>query len=149
MINVLIGLTQLPDKLVFVEYLLSLRASALKWRGNPPVRGEMYRQLPYGAGNLAIFGDNRNLVPLNRGIATTSVRTGLAMTGIWRQPDKHQFTIPGEKVNIWILFLRGKPGQAEEGHGVVVVGQLVIEIAVLVKLLRGDHVGLVAQLTDL
>ena len=25
------------EKLVFVEYLLSLRASALKWRGNPPV----------------------------------------------------------------------------------------------------------------
>ncbi|MDY4491155.1 MAG: hypothetical protein SPE19_11630, partial [Candidatus Faecousia sp.] len=41
----------------------------------------MYRQLPYGAGNLAIFGGNRYLVPLNRGIATTSVRTGLAMTG--------------------------------------------------------------------
>ena len=41
----------------------------------------MYRQLPYGAGNLAVFGGNRNLVPLNRGIATTSVRTGLAMTG--------------------------------------------------------------------
>ena len=46
----------------------------------PLLRGEMYRQLPYGAGNLAIFGGNRNLVPLNRGIATTSVRTGLAMT---------------------------------------------------------------------
>ena len=31
--------------------------------------------------NLAIFGRNRYLVPFNRGIATTSVRTGLAMTG--------------------------------------------------------------------
>ena len=35
--NVLVGLTQQYDKLAFVEYLLSLRASALKWRGNPPV----------------------------------------------------------------------------------------------------------------
>ena len=31
-------------------------------------------------GNSAIFGGNRYLVPFNRGIATTSVRTGLAMT---------------------------------------------------------------------
>ena len=32
-------------------------------------------------GTSAIFGGNRYLVPFNRGIATTSVRTGLAMTG--------------------------------------------------------------------
>ena len=32
-------------------------------------------------GTPAIFGANRYLVPFNRGIATTSVRTGLAMTG--------------------------------------------------------------------
>ena len=51
----------------------------------------MYRQLPYGAGNLAIFGGNRYLVPFNRGIATTSVRTGLAMTGYLEQSDKQQF----------------------------------------------------------
>ena len=46
----------------------------------------MYRQLPYGAGNLAVFGSTRNLVPLNRGIATTSVRTGLAMTALFPTP---------------------------------------------------------------
>ena len=39
----------------------------------------------------AIFGGNRYLVPFNRGIATTSVRTGLAMTGNLEQSDKHQF----------------------------------------------------------
>ena len=60
---------------------LSLRASALEWRGNPPVREAMYRQLPNRVGVVAIFGGNRYLVPFNRGIATTSVRTGLAMTG--------------------------------------------------------------------
>ena len=41
-----------------------------RWCGNPPDRGKMYRQLPCGAGNLAIFGDNRNPIPLNGGIAT-------------------------------------------------------------------------------
>ncbi len=41
----------------------------------------MYRQLPYRTGNTAIFGGNRYLVPFIGGIATTSVRTGLAMTG--------------------------------------------------------------------
>ena len=32
-------------------------------------------------GTPAILGGYRYLVPFNRGIATTSVRTGLAMTG--------------------------------------------------------------------
>ena len=41
----------------------------------------MFRQLPRRLGFAAIFGGNRYLVPWNRGIATTSVRTGLAMTG--------------------------------------------------------------------
>ena len=74
-------------KLVFEnahsKYAVIANQSA-DWCGNPPDRGKMYRQLPYGAGNLAIFGDNRNLVPFNRGIATTSVRTGLAMTALIR-----------------------------------------------------------------
>ena len=61
------------DKLVFIASRPKLSVIANQsadWCGNPPVRGEMYRQLPYGAGNLAVFGGNRNLVPLNRGIAT-------------------------------------------------------------------------------
>ena len=37
--NVLIGLTQQFDKLVFVEYLLSLRASARTGVAIPPLRG--------------------------------------------------------------------------------------------------------------
>ena len=37
-------------------------------------------------GNAAIFGGNRYLVPFNRGIATTSVRTGLAMTAFFQTP---------------------------------------------------------------
>ena len=51
------------------------------WCGNPPERGEMCRIVPGKVGVAAIFGGNRYLVPLDRGIATTSVRTGLAMTG--------------------------------------------------------------------
>ena len=42
----------------------------------------------------AIFGGNRYLVSFNRGIATTSVRTGLAMTGYLEQSAKQQFLSP-------------------------------------------------------
>ena len=63
-----------------VQNYLSLRTSPLKWCGNPPVRGEMYRKVPKNGG-YRDFGGNRYLIPFNRGIATTSVRTGLAMTG--------------------------------------------------------------------
>ena len=53
------------------------------WCGNPPVRGEMYRKPPRKIGIDVILGGNRYLVPWGRGIATTSLRTGLAMTGDW------------------------------------------------------------------
>ena len=53
--------------------------------------GEMFRKLPRRLGFSAIFGSNRYLAPFNRGIATTSVRTGLAMTGILDRSDKQQF----------------------------------------------------------
>ena len=56
------------------------------WCGNPPVRWKIYRQLPHRAGKLDIFGGNRYLVPWGRGIATTSVRTGLAMTAFFQTP---------------------------------------------------------------
>ena len=44
--------------------------------GNPPVRGKMYRQLPYRTGNIAIFGGNCYPIPFNGGIATEVLRTG-------------------------------------------------------------------------
>ena len=47
----------------------------------PLLRGEMYRKVHKKMGTPAIFGGNRYLAPFNRGIATTSLRTGLAMTG--------------------------------------------------------------------
>ena len=72
-------------KIDVCRILAVIASQFANWRGNPPVRGEKYRQLPYGAGNLAIFGGNRNLVPLNRGIATPLKRTGLAMTELLRQ----------------------------------------------------------------
>ena len=55
-------------------------------RGNPPVRGEMYRKLPRKMEIAAFLGGNRYLVPWGRGIATTSVRTGLAMTAFFQTP---------------------------------------------------------------
>ena len=71
-IFVLIGLTQQTGKLVFVSVHSKnavIASQCAHWRGNPPVREEMYRQLPYRSGNAAIFGGNRYLVPFNRGIA--------------------------------------------------------------------------------
>ncbi len=40
------------------------------WCGNPPVRKEMYRKVPWNVSLTAIFGGNRYLVRFNRGIAT-------------------------------------------------------------------------------
>ena len=45
----------------------------------------MYRKVPGRTGVSAAFGGNRHLVPFNRGIATTSLRTGLEMTALFRQ----------------------------------------------------------------
>ena len=64
--------------------MLSLRASALKWRGNPPVRGELHRIVPERMEVAAIFGGNRYLAPFNRGIATTTAPAGASRA----QPPK-------------------------------------------------------------
>ena len=64
-----IGFSQLTDKLVFFEYLLSLRASAHTGVAIPQLEGkctEKYQKM----GVTSIFGGNRYLVPFNRGIAT-------------------------------------------------------------------------------
>ena len=69
----LIGLTQLHDKLLFVgltpDYLL-LRTRPQPGVAIPRVEGTCIDNCPTGRGNLAIFGGNRYLVPFNRGIAT-------------------------------------------------------------------------------
>ena len=70
-------------KLVFVEYMLSLRASAHTGVAIPRLEGKCTEKYPEEWDSPAIFGGNRYLVPLNRGIATTSVRTGLAMTALF------------------------------------------------------------------
>ncbi|MDY4490665.1 MAG: hypothetical protein SPE19_09100, partial [Candidatus Faecousia sp.] len=50
------------------------------WCGNPRLEEKCIDNYPTERENVAIFGGNHYLVPFNRGIATTSVRTGLAMT---------------------------------------------------------------------
>ena len=60
-------------KLVFIGVRSKnavIASQCAHWRGNPPVREEMYRQLPNRVGVVAIFGGNRYLVPFNWGIAT-------------------------------------------------------------------------------
>ncbi|MDY4490753.1 MAG: hypothetical protein SPE19_09545, partial [Candidatus Faecousia sp.] len=51
----------------------------------PRIEGKCTEKHPK-MGTSAIFGGNRYLVPFNRGIATTSVRTGLAMTAFFQTP---------------------------------------------------------------
>ena len=41
-----------------------------RWCGNPPVREEMYQQLPYKVGKRCVFGGSCHMVPFSRGIAT-------------------------------------------------------------------------------
>ncbi|MDY4490546.1 MAG: hypothetical protein SPE19_08495, partial [Candidatus Faecousia sp.] len=74
------------DKLVFsalTPNFLSLRTSPQTGVAIPQLEGKCIDNCPTERGNVAIFGGNRYLVPFNRGIATTSVRTGLAMTDNW------------------------------------------------------------------
>ena len=68
---------------------LSLRGA--QRRGNPPVRSTMCRNAPCAVGAVALFGDNRSLLPFIRGIATS--HGFLAMTALF-QPAKHQFIEP-------------------------------------------------------
>ena len=68
-------------KLVFVEYMLSLRTSAHTGVAIPRLEGKCTEKYPEEWESPAIFGGNRYRVPWDWGIATTSLRTGLAMTG--------------------------------------------------------------------
>ena len=53
-----------------VQNYLSLRTSPQTGVAIPRLEGKCIDNCPTERENLAIFGDNRNLVPLNRGIAT-------------------------------------------------------------------------------
>ena len=71
--NMLIGLTQLPDKLVFVGLcpdFLSLRTSAHAGVAIPRLERKCIDNCPTGRGSTAIFGGNRYQVPFIGGIAT-------------------------------------------------------------------------------
>ena len=61
------------------------------WRGNPPVERNQITITLKNRGDSHFWGCHSAHFPTNRGIATTSVRTGLAMTGNLEQSDKHQF----------------------------------------------------------
>ncbi len=63
-----------------VSDFLSLRTRPQPGVAIPRLEEKCIDNCPTERGNVAIFGGNRYLVPFNRGIATTSLRTGLAMT---------------------------------------------------------------------
>ena len=84
---------------------LSLRASALKWRGNPPVERNQVTIATKNRGESQSSWKFSEHFRSNRGIATTSVRTGLAMTGYLEQSAKQQFTLahslaPGRRTGL-------------------------------------------------
>ena len=71
-------------KLVFIGLspnFLSLRTSALKWCGNPPVERNPVTISTKNRGKSQSSWKFSEHFCSNRGIATTSLRTGLAMTG--------------------------------------------------------------------
>ena len=77
----------LYGKLVFATFVpsfLSLRTSPQTGVAIPRLGGNVPKITRKKMGTPVIFGGNRYLVPFNRGIATTSLRTGLAMTALIR-----------------------------------------------------------------
>ena len=80
----LIGLSQQVDKWVFVASRPKIPVFANQsadWCGNPPVERNQVTISAKNQGEFHNFLFFSVHFPSNRGIATTSVRTGLAMTG--------------------------------------------------------------------
>ena len=79
------------DKLLFVGVhprLAVIANQCAHWCGNPPVERNQATITTKNCGNSHSLGYFSVHFPSNRGIATTSVRTGLAMTALF---FKHQF----------------------------------------------------------
>ena len=68
-------------KLVFVKKRCHCEPVRRTSVAIPQLERKCIDNCPIERGTAVIYGGNRYLVPFNRGIATTSVRTGLAMTG--------------------------------------------------------------------
>ena len=77
---VLIGLSQQADKLLF-ENCCHCETSVHTGRGNPPVEWNQVTITAKKRGESRSSGSYSVHFHSNRGIATTSLRTGLAMTG--------------------------------------------------------------------
>ena len=87
----LIGLTQQIGKLLFESAhprLPVIANQCAHWCGNPPVERNRVTITTKNHGELHRFWCFSVHFSTNRGIATTSVRTGLAMTALF---FKHQF----------------------------------------------------------
>ena len=80
------GLTRQYDKLLFERLRCKLPVIANQcahWCGNPPVERNQVTITTKNRGDFHSFRYYSVHFPSNRGIATTSLRTGLAMTGNW------------------------------------------------------------------
>ena len=71
--------------------LAVIASQCAHWRGNPPVERNHVTITTKNHGELHNSWRFSVHFPSNRGIATTSVRTGLAMTALF---FKHQFPLP-------------------------------------------------------
>ena len=101
--DMLMGFPQQCDKLVFSGFAFRFPVIANQsadWCGNPPVERN---QVTITTKNHSSFLPSRYLsvhFPSNRGIATTSVRTGLAMTASIRQTPICQSIPAGDTITV-------------------------------------------------
>ena len=95
------------DKLVFVGLCPKLPVIASQcahWRVNPPVEWNQVTIITKKRGGFHSFRYYSVHFPSNRGIATTSVRTGLAMTGNFDTQRQTPIcrTVEGAKLSVLI-----------------------------------------------
>ena len=93
-----------------------MRASAHTGVAIPPLRGTRYRLPPKIAG-VPIFWCFSVHIPSNRGIATTSLRTGLAMTGNWESARQTTIQVIGfSKLVVKMVFVGFVPSIVGRGY---------------------------------
>ena len=97
--------------------VLSLRTSPQTGVAIPRLEEKCIDNFPTERGNVTISGGNRYLIPFNRGIATTSLRTGLAMTGNLEPVRQTPICRHAVKSDGHVLFPKKHPGHFCPGCG--------------------------------
>ena len=83
------------------------------WCGNPPVEWSQVTITTKNRGNSQFYWYFSVHFPSNRGIATTSVRTGLAMTGNWESARQTPIQVIGFPQQPGKLLFSAQPQATE------------------------------------